>query len=301
MSGFLIALAIGVALFLILSRVRDRSARQHQPATANQDRIEHKLTGSTWATLEESLVAGMHQQDFWNRPERFDVLERYALIDRVKAAVGTARGLEARLSRSAGRGGRYSRDLVSRLASQIYLIQHGVDDVLTHSPVEIVLTVQPALDADPDHVASARWCERVLEMYRRWVSRRHMQWDDLPRPAPQVPALVVVSGFGAARILGRDAGLHLLEYEDAREEAARAVARVKIAPTPSTLPDAPAQRFSALTAELDRAPAVPSVVRRYKLGASPLIRDVHGWRTGRQDLVLDGDFDLLGEVLGAAK
>ena len=116
-----------------------------------------------------------------------------------------------------------------------------------------------------------------------------------------LPALVVVSGFGAARILGRDAGLHLLEYEDAREEAARAVARVKIAPTPPTLPDAPAQRFSALTAELDRAPAVASVVRRYRLDASPLIRDVHGWRTGRQDLVLDGDFDLLGEVLGAAK
>jgi hypothetical protein len=28
MSGFLIALAIGVALFLILSRARDRSVRQ---------------------------------------------------------------------------------------------------------------------------------------------------------------------------------------------------------------------------------------------------------------------------------
>ena len=277
------------------------AAEERAALVSELDRIERKLTGSTWASLEESLVAGMHQQDFWNRPERFDVLERYALIDRVKAAVGTARGLEARLSRSAGRNGRYSRDLVSRLASQIYLIQHGVEDVLTHSPVEIVLTVLPALDADPDHVASARWCERVLEMYRRWAARRHMQWDDVLRPAPHLPALVVVSGFGAARILGRDAGLHLLEYEDAREEAARAVARVKIAPTPPTLPDAPAPRFSALTAELDRAPAVASVVRRYRLDASPLIRDAHGWRTGRQDLVLDGDFDLLGDVLGAAK
>ena len=277
------------------------AAEERAALVSELDRIERKLTGGPWATLEASLVAGMHQQDFWNRPERFDVLARYALIDRVKAAVGTARGLEARLSRSAGRGGRYSRDLVSRLASQIYLIQHGVEDVLTHSPVEIVLTVQPALDADPDHVASAKWCERVLEMYRRWASRRHMQWDDIPRPAPHLPALVVVSGFGAARILGRDAGLHLLEYEDAREEAARAVARVKIAPTPPTLPDAPAQRFSALTAELDRVPAVASVVRRYRLDASPLIRDAHGWRTGRQDLVFDGDFDLLGDVLGAAK
>ena len=55
-------------------------------------------------------------------------------------------------------------------------------------------------------------------------------------------------------------------------------------------------------AGLASTPASASVVRRYRLDASPLIRDVvHGWRTGRQDLVLEGDFDLLAEGLADGK
>ena len=41
-----------------------------------------------------------------------------------------------------------------------------------------------------------------------------------------------------------------------------------------------------------------SVVRRYRLDSAPLIRDVtRGWRTGRAELVMDGQFDLLAHVL----
>ena len=37
-----------------------------------------------------------------------------------------------------------------------------------------------------------------------------------------------------------------------------------------------------------------AVVRRYRQQPSPLVRDgVVGWRTGRLDLVLGGDFDLI--------
>jgi ATP-dependent Clp protease ATP-binding subunit ClpC len=36
-------------------------------------------------------------------------------------------------------------------------------------------------------------------------------------------------------------------------------------------------------------------VRRYREDPSPMVRDaVRGWRTGRLDLVLGGDFDLIG-------
>jgi ATP-dependent Clp protease ATP-binding subunit ClpC len=38
-------------------------------------------------------------------------------------------------------------------------------------------------------------------------------------------------------------------------------------------------------------------VRRYRNGASPLVRDmVAGWRTGRLDAVMRGDFDLIGAM-----
>ena len=38
-----------------------------------------------------------------------------------------------------------------------------------------------------------------------------------------------------------------------------------------------------------------AIVRRYRERPSPLVRDaVKGWRTGKLDRVLLGDFDLLG-------
>jgi len=38
------------------------------------------------------------------------------------------------------------------------------------------------------------------------------------------------------------------------------------------------------------------VLRRYRAQPSPLVRDVaQGWRTGRFDQVMNGDFDLIVE------
>jgi ATP-dependent Clp protease ATP-binding subunit ClpC len=37
-----------------------------------------------------------------------------------------------------------------------------------------------------------------------------------------------------------------------------------------------------------------TVVRRYRYEASPLVRDARGWRTGRLDRVLTGDFNVIG-------
>ena len=39
----------------------------------------------------------------------------------------------------------------------------------------------------------------------------------------------------------------------------------------------------------------PAISRRYRERPSPLVRDARrGWRTGRLDRVLGGDFDLMG-------
>jgi ATP-dependent Clp protease ATP-binding subunit ClpC len=284
---------------LTIARMTLRASGTEEERTAlaaELNAIDANMADVRWASIESGLVDEMQRPDFWTWPERFSVLSRYALIDRIRAAMMTARGLEARLNRSAGASGKYSRDLVSRLASQLYTIQHGIEDLFSNAPIEVVLVVQPFLDAGADPAAAARWTERIVEMYRRWATRRHMQWEDVP--ASSWPALAIVSGFGAARILTGEAGLHVLEYEGEREELLRAVARVRVAPTPADLPDASAEKPATLMAELNRAPASAAVVRRYRLDSSPLIRDgVRGWRTGRQDLVLDGNFDLLAEAL----
>jgi hypothetical protein len=66
------------------------------------------------------------------------------------------------------------------------------------------------------------------------------------------------------------------------------------------MPESPTAKHTALVAELQRQTAMLPVVRRYRLEGSPLISDVtYGWRTGRPELVLGGDFDLLGEGLAA--
>jgi hypothetical protein len=72
---------------------------------------------------------------------------------------------------------------------------------------------------------------------------------------------------------------------------------VIVKPTPAVLPDAPAERQAILFREL-HAGAPPSVVvRRYRMDASPVIRDVRqGWRTGRVELVFDGHFDVIGDL-----
>jgi ATP-dependent Clp protease ATP-binding subunit ClpC len=49
---------------------------------------------------------------------------------------------------------------------------------------------------------------------------------------------------------------------------------------------------TARAALAERAPRT-AVVRRYRFEPTPLVRDaVRGFRTGRLDRVLDGDFDL---------
>jgi hypothetical protein len=56
-----------------------------------------------------------------------------------------------------------------------------------------------------------------------------------------------------------------------------------------------------LSALLGKGPAPATIVRRYRVDSSPVIRDLkHGWRTGRTELVFEGHFDLIAEVWPAA-
>jgi hypothetical protein len=104
-----------------------------------------------------------------------------------------------------------------------------------------------------------------------------------------------VSGFGAFRTLEQEAGLHVLEAPDV-EDGRRVVARVRTAAGPWQDPKAKEthREFMRL---LSRASDSSVIVRRYRSGTSPLVRDLKGaWRIGRLDDVLAGDFDLIGAI-----
>jgi ATP-dependent Clp protease ATP-binding subunit ClpC len=104
-----------------------------------------------------------------------------------------------------------------------------------------------------------------------------------------------VSGLGCATLLMPETGLHVLEQVEEGDGSPvdRAHVRVTVAGRPAGPRMGGPALVSAARAALGVVPAAAAVVRRYRPGRAPLVRDaVRGYRTGRVDRVLGGDFDL---------
>ena len=98
------------------------------------------------------------------------------------------------------------------------MIQHGIEDVFSNAPVEVVLTVQPMLDAGGRSRRRARWSERLATCIGAGPRGGTCCGRDAGTASPP---FAIVSGFGAARILmARGRTRTSLEYEGAREESA---------------------------------------------------------------------------------
>jgi ATP-dependent Clp protease ATP-binding subunit ClpC len=264
---------------------------EFQMLEGEYDDIGRMLDSTEWNGLKEQLTEEMSAADFWTRPDRFATLARFALMDRVKAAAETANALRRRLERYNRSPPRYSAELGGRLALQLHLVREGIKDAFENAPVELALAIEPVFDSGGDRHATLAWCDRLRTMYRSWASKRRMQateaasgGKDKDRP------ILTVGGFGAYRILSPEAGLHV--FEPSEGAPGRVTARVRVAAVP--LGDVPPAKERLLVVEaLERAPRVNAVIRRYR-EEPPLVRDAAGkWRTGRLDLVLGGEFDLL--------
>ena len=260
---------------------------EREQLSAHLERVEAALSAETWERLRDELAAQMSEGGFWDRADRQRLLARYALMDRVKAALTTARALFERHGRgTAGRNAQFSRELAGRLALQLLLVDHGIRDALEDSPIEVVLGVEPAMESGGDAEQAARWSRRIADMYGGWVVRRNMQGTKRSLSASRTA--LVVAGFGAHRVLSREGGLHVLESEDTR----RSVARVRVAPL-WIAQSAADIAVADLEQALSGAATANAIVRRYRVEPSPLVRDAErGWRTGRLEAVLAGDFDL---------
>jgi ATP-dependent Clp protease ATP-binding subunit ClpC len=270
------------------------TADEFDSLAAEAKDIQQTLGAPEWEAIKHGLSGEMSAAGFWQRADRFDRLARLALMDRIAAAAGTADSLRGRLERGGGQREHYSRELISRLALQLHLIKDGIRDVFEQSAVEVAVLVEPAMrPAASDARAFDAWCRQVLDMYRAWSNNRHMQLSEIPNGDPDGLPLLLVSGFGAHRLLSKECGLHVLELQDSGSGTNRVSARVHMAAAP--LGDIPAARMPGLlAAALDKAPRANTVVRRYRSEPAPLVRSADGsWRTGRLDAVLRGDFDLL--------
>ena len=258
---------------------------------AEYDGIARTLASGEWENLKESLSGDMSSADFWSRPDRFNTLARLALMDRVRSAAETADALRTRLARGSRRLRPYSAELSGRLALQLHLIKEGIKDAIDDAPIELTLTVEPVFDGAGDRQATLTWCRKLTAMYRAWADKRRMHISDVAsRSKDKETPILLISGFGAYRVLAPEAGLHV--FEPFEGSGNRVTARVRLAVVP--LGDVPAAKERGLVIEaIDAAPRPNNVVRRYR-EAPPLVRDAAGqWRSGRLDLVLGGAFDLL--------
>ncbi len=252
---------------------------------------ERTIHSVEWEQLKEKLAEEMASADFWRSPDRFHTLARIALIDRVKAATETAKSLGERLARHSRSSERQSAELTKRMALQLHLIREGIRDVLQNAPIELALVVEPVLEGADDRQSALAWCGKVRAMYRSWAGKRRMHFSEFGvQGKDNATSALVISGFGAYRTLAAEAGLHIFDPSEGSDH--RVTARVRLAAVP--LGDLPAAKErAAILKVLDEATRPNTVVRRYR-ETPPLVRDAGGkWRTGRLDLVLGGEFDLL--------
>jgi ATP-dependent Clp protease ATP-binding subunit ClpC len=105
-----------------------------------------------------------------------------------------------------------------------------------------------------------------------------------------------VSGYGAHRFLAPESGLHVRERPSSRpRQFERDTVHVQVAAQPEgPSPGDEQQLARAAERALGEGGDNLSIVRRYREGPAPLVRDsANDRRSGRLDFVLQGNFDLL--------
>jgi ATP-dependent Clp protease ATP-binding subunit ClpC len=268
------------------------------------DAVAARVEDEAWCERKEGALLGMQSADFWSSPERFSVLGAVEYMDRIEAGLDTAGSLLARLR---GDRKRLPSDLVARLAEQLYLLDSACRGMAEGHPRDAFLLVTAGREPGADRARSDDFARTLARMYRRWAERRRMRLELIEEHdgarangagIDEYRALLAVSGYAAYTILRHEAGLHVLETpQDEKSSFRRVVVSVRVVGQPEEPPGRGRealreQAVRALTA--DAQAAQPQVVRRYREEPSPLVRDsARGWRTGRLERVLDGDFDLI--------
>ncbi|HET8652350.1 MAG TPA: AAA family ATPase [Gaiellaceae bacterium] len=250
-------------------------------------RIRSAVEGELQARKDAALAA-MQRPEFWEEDDRHEVLAEAEYLDRLQAAFATASKLGDRLAQHGG-GRNGAGQLAQLLAVRLHVLQAAIDGLADDHPADVFLAVARA--GGDDTAEGRRWEDDVATMYEAWARRRGMRLERLERTGH----VYAVSGLGAGTILQPEAGIHVLEVADEEREGERFErhhALVLVAPWRHR-PDVGAEGLLRQARAVLQAPAEPEIVRRYRAKPTPLVRDaVRGYRTGRLDRVLAGDFDL---------
>ena len=260
--------------------------------------LQDLIASDTWLENKEETMAFLELPDFWSSPERFEVLGQVEHLDRMEAALTRVGSLLRRMGRPGAGRERYPADIIRAAAQSLYLIETARDDLQGSRPREAYVLIETSRQSGASGAETAAFAGRIADMYTHWAKNRRMHFNVLTsrRGGDSFQVILAVSGFGAHSILEQETGLHVLEQPgDQAGKTRRISTRVTIVPQPADPGDASTDTRRKQAREAFTAFEFPSrkVVRRYREDPSPLVRDaVRGWRTGRLDKVLDGNFDL---------
>jgi len=265
-----------------------------------------RIDDEAWQARKAAALDRQREPGFWDSPARFSVFGTIEQMDRIEAGIDSARKLFGQLRGRAGAGRtRFNREHTGRLATRLFVLEMAVGDVVESRPLDAFLMVEAAGQIEAEATGAAEFLARVAAMYRGWAQRRGLALETILEEAlgRDTRVVMAVSGLAAHSLLASETGMHVLEEPDPQGPGfSRVHVRVRVAPQP----DAPAAdgirglRTQARAAFATQGPAPAQIVRRYRERPSPLVRDtVRGWRTGRVERVLAGDFDLFAESAAA--
>lgn len=241
--------------------------------------LDAAIESADWVRAREADYARMSESDFWSAGDRHGVLDRIERRDRIESALDTAQRMQQRLRQERGNG-----EFAGRIAQLLFLLGLAIDAVREQRPQDALIQIDTG-DADPLRSGAdlRLWWQQLLAMYLAWAQRRNMRVDVLRQDPEHCKAWLAVSGFGALDLLQGESGLHVFEELD-DGVTRRASLSVQVAA------DLPGRaRVAQAAPDGERR-----ICRRYRESPSPLVRDgVRGWRSGRLDRVLAGEFDVI--------
>ena len=256
-----------------------------------------RLTGDVEEaqTRKGHALSAISEPGFWDRDDRFELLAEAEYLDRLQAAARTAERLGARLGRGVRADGGANAELVGLLAGRLYVLDRALSGIEHDAPREVFLHMRRSGQGAGAEGGPEEFAATLAEMYVGWADRCGMHAELLESPNGE--HLLSISGLGCGEILGAEAGLHVLEHVDDERDGSPVVDRDQVqVVVVGRVPGgerSPAVVLREARAAVANAESPSVVVRRYRPGKSPLVRDgVRGYRTGRLERVLAGDFDL---------
>jgi len=271
-----------------------------QSLRAALDGIRARIDDPAWRDAKQALLLEAAAPEFWKRSDRFERLGRAEYLDRIENAARAAASLLERIEgHPKSPRESYPRDVVRRLAQQCHLLEAASREALTDGPRDAFVAVEPMLDDTSPAVPARAFADRLAAMYAAWARARGMRFAQLETPdgSAEPRHLLAIAGFAAYALLQPEEGLHVLEEDEPGGRVVRrTTVRVRVLPQPAEpARDGTAGLLRQARERLTQRPATTTqVTRRYREGASPLVRDTpRGWRTPHIDRVLAGDFDLI--------